>query len=152
MSREREPAPGHADVAAGARTGGCLCGGVRYRIGPTPLWVAHCHCSMCRRAQGAAFVTWAGFADHTFGLVAGADLLSRYESSAAAMRSFCSRCGTPLFFQSGRWPGEVHVTLASLDSAAGLEPRAHAYWGSRVAWVGWDGGALPKVEPASEQR
>jgi len=40
------------------RTGGCSCGAVRYRVGMPPLWVAHCHCSMCRRAQGAAFVTW----------------------------------------------------------------------------------------------
>lgn len=105
---------------------------------------------MCRRAQGAGFVTWAGFAEHTFSLVAGEDLLSRYESSAAAVRSFCRRCGTPLFFQSSRWPGEIHVTLASLDSAEGLEPKAHAYWKSRATWLGWDGGALPKVEPSSE--
>jgi hypothetical protein len=107
---------------------------------------------MCRRAHGAGFVTWAGFAQDSFDLTEGADLLARYESSAAAVRSFCSRCGTPLFFQSRRWPGEVHVTLASLDSTAGLEPQAHAYWGSRAAWLGWDGGALPKVEPAGEQR
>ncbi len=41
------------------RFGGCLCGVVRYRIALPPLWVAHCHCSICRRAQGAGFVTWA---------------------------------------------------------------------------------------------
>jgi hypothetical protein len=105
---------------------------------------------MCRRAQGAGFVTWAGFAEDTFGLIAGEGLLARYASSAPAVRSFCSRCGTPLFFQSSRWPGEVHVTLASLDSADGLEPKAHAYWESRARWIGWDGGELKKVEPAGE--
>jgi hypothetical protein len=133
--------------AQAARTGGCLCGGVRYRLDRAPLWVAHCHCSMCRRAQGAGFVTWAGFAEDAFGFDAGEDLVSRYQSSAAAVRSFCRRCGTPLFFQSSRWPGEIHVTLASLDSAEGLEPQAHAYWSSRVPWLGWDGGDLRKVEP-----
>jgi hypothetical protein len=137
--------------AQAARTGGCLCGGVRYRLDRAPLWVAHCHCSMCRRAQGAGFVTWAGFAEAALSLDAGDDLLSRYQSSAAAERSFCRRCGTPLFFQSSRWPGEIHVTLASLDSAEGLEPQAHAYWSSRVPWLDWDGGELPKVEPASGQ-
>jgi len=143
---------GSEGAAADARTGACLCGAVRYRVGPAPLWVAHCHCSMCRRAQGAGFVTWAGFPGDTFSLVAGEDLLARYQSSAPAVRSFCSRCGTPLFFQSSRWPGEIHVTLASLDSAEGLEPRAHAYWASRAPWLGWDGGGLPKAEPESEQR
>ncbi len=132
------------------REGGCLCGGVRFRIGLPPLWVAHCHCSMCRRAQGAAFVTWAGFSEDAFSLTAGDDLISRYRSSAAAARSFCSRCGTPLFFQSDRWPGEIHVTLATLDSAEGLEPQAHAYWASRAPWLGWDGGGLHRTEPGGE--
>jgi hypothetical protein len=139
-----------AGAPVGARSGGCLCGAVRYSIGLPPLWVAHCHCSMCRRAQGAGFVTWAGAAEDTFSLLSGVDQICRYQSSEVAVRSFCSRCGTPLFFQSSRWPGEIHVTLASLDSAEGLEPKAHAYWRSRAPWLGWDGGGLPKMEPVSE--
>ena len=150
MSEPGASAAGSGAPAGPVRTGGCLCGAVRYRVSLPPLWVAHCHCSMCRRAQGAGFVTWAGFAADALGLTVGDDLLSRYRSSAAAVRSFCSRCGTPLFFQSGRWPGEIHVTLATLDSSEGLEPQAHAYWGSRAPWLGWDGGELRKVDPAGE--
>jgi hypothetical protein len=134
-------------VTDGRVEGGCLCGVVRFSIGLPPLWVAHCHCSMCQRAQGAGFVTWVGASETGFVLQSGAEALARYPSSAAAVRSFCSRCGSPLFFQSSRWPGEIHVTLASLDSAAGLEPAAHAYWNSRAGWIHWDGGTLPKVEP-----
>ena len=40
-----------------------------------------------------------------------------------------------LFFESSRWPGEIHVTLAHLDSSEGLAPQAHAYWSSRVPWA-----------------
>jgi hypothetical protein len=125
---------------------------VRYRIGLPALWVAHCHCSMCRRAQGAAFVTWVGTVEGRFTVESGADSLRRYQSSPAATRSFCGQCGTPLFFQSSRWPGEMHVTLATLDDASGLEPQAHAYWSGHVDWLGWDGGALPKVEPGEGDR
>jgi hypothetical protein len=32
----------------------CLCGAVRGRIARPSRWVAHCHCSVCRRAHGAA--------------------------------------------------------------------------------------------------
>ena len=128
--------------------GSCLCGAVRFSIGLPPLWVAHCHCSMCRRAQGAGFVTWVGVSEAGFVLQAGSEALARYASSAKAVRSFCSRCGSPLFFQSSRWPGEIHVTLASLDSAAGLEPQAHAYWSDHVPWIGWDGGSLPRSQQA----
>jgi len=109
--------------------GGCLCGAVRYRIDLPPLWVAHCHCSMCRRAQ-ARVSSLGRRREDGFVLESGADVLGRYQSSAAATRSFCGRCGSPLFFQSSRWPGEIHVTLATLDDPAGLEPQAHAYWSS----------------------
>ena len=127
--------------------GGCLCGAVRYRIAPPPLWVAHCHCSLCRRAQGAGFVTWVGVADDRFAIERGADVLEHYRSSAAATRSFCRRCGSPLLFRSSHWPGETHVTLASLDDPSGLEPRTHAYWSSRAAWADWTGRELAKVDP-----
>jgi hypothetical protein len=152
-----EPAPAHRapspeNAGEGWGEGGCLCGAVRYRIGVPPLWVAHCHCSMCRRAQGAAFVTWVGTAEARFSLESGADALRSYRSSPLATRSFCGQCGTPLLFQSSRWPGEVHVTLATLDDASGLAPQAHAYWGGHVDWLGWDGGVLPKVEPEEGDR
>ena len=149
MSGTQAGSPGGAAAAAGeaSRAGGCLCGAVRYRVGMPALWVAHCHCSMCRRAQGAAFVTWVGTAADRFVLESGAEVLRRFRSSPPAERSFCSRCGSPLFFQSSRWPGEMHVTLASLDDPAGLEPQAHAYWNCRAPWGHWDEGQLAVVEP-----
>ena len=122
-------------MTPGYSSGGCLCGAVRFRIALPPRWVAHCHCSMCRRAHGAGFVTWAGVARESFALESGAALLTRFRSSAQATRSFCSRCGSTLFFESGHWPDEIHVTLANLDSAEGLEPQAHAYWSSRAPWA-----------------
>jgi len=106
---------------------------------------------MCRRAQGAGFVTWVGAAEASFVLESGRDRLARFKSSAAATRSFCSRCGTPLFFQSTRWPGEIHVTLASLDSCDGIEPQAHVYWSSRAPWADWSAVDLPKMEPDERQ-
>lgn len=127
--------------------GGCLCGAVRLRVAPPPKWVAHCHCSMCRRAHGAGFVTWVGFPSGAVTIEQGRDLLSRYRSSSLATRSFCSRCGSTLLFESGHWPDETHVVLANLDSAAGLEPQAHAYWSSRAAWADWSATDLPKVDP-----
>jgi len=149
VNGEATPAPARAAGALGAgfRDGGCLCGAVRFRIGLPALWVAHCHCSMCRRAQGAGFVTWVGTDETRFVLESGADVLRRYQSSAEGSRSFCGRCGSPLFFRSSRWPGEVHVTLANLDDPSGLVPQTHAYWKSRASWLGWDGGALPAAEP-----
>jgi len=38
--------------------GGCLCGGVRYRLYTAPARLSDCHCIDCRRASAAPFVTW----------------------------------------------------------------------------------------------
>jgi hypothetical protein len=37
--------------------GACLCGGIAFDAALPSKCVAHCHCTRCRRAQGAAFVT-----------------------------------------------------------------------------------------------
>lgn len=39
--------------------GSCLCGEVRYEIAGDIKYVRHCHCSMCRKAHGAAFGSYA---------------------------------------------------------------------------------------------
>src|SRR5207249_145423 len=36
--------------------GSCLCGDVAFELVPGD-WMGHCHCSMCRKAHGAAFAT-----------------------------------------------------------------------------------------------
>ncbi len=127
---------GAGEAPATEAEGSCSCGAVRYRVGLPALWVAHCHCSMCRRAQGAAFVTWFGVAADRFASLGSTTHLRSHRSSPEATRRFCDQCGTPLFFESTRWPGEVHVTLASLDPAvaATLTPQAHVYWSDCVPW------------------
>lgn len=125
-------------------TGGCLCGAVRFRIAFPTKWCAHCHCSMCRRAHGAAFVTFVGVPSGQFAIERGADDLVRFDSSAGAWRRFCRVCGSTLTFEGERWPDEVHVVVANLDGPLDREPAAHCYWDVRVAWVHIDD-ALAKL-------
>lgn len=129
--------------------GGCLCGAVRYEVGTPTLFVAHCHCDYCRRAHGAAFVTWVGAAESRFRLVAGADLLRWHTSSARSRRGFCANCGTTLFFASTLCPGEVHVTRASFDGDVDREPQLHCFWDQRADWVEM-GDQLPRVDAVDE--
>ena len=115
--------------------GTCQCHTIHFRIGAPTLWCAHCHCGMCRKAHGAAFVTWVGAAEERFSIVTGRRALRWYASSTEAERGFCSECGSTLFFRSEHWPGEIHVALAALDEPIDREPEAHVFYESHVPWV-----------------
>jgi hypothetical protein len=94
--------------------GACLCGAIQFELDPPSRFLAHCHCTMCRRAHGAVMVTWIGVLRPQFRLTAGEPALTRYQSSPGATRSFCNLCGTSLFFEAERWAGEIHIAAACL--------------------------------------
>jgi hypothetical protein len=72
-------------------TGGCLCGTVRFTVRLPTAFCGHCHCSMCRRNHGAAYVTWVAVPRDQLSIEQGLGELTRYESSLHGSRSFCSR-------------------------------------------------------------
>jgi hypothetical protein len=124
--------------------GACHCGAVRFFVEFPTRFFAHCHCEDCRRAHGAAFVSWVGVPLAQFSIDAGADDLARYDSSSDAWRQFCRRCGTTLTFAGERWPGEVHVVAANLDGPLDRAPAAHVYADRAVDWVTL-GDTLPRL-------
>lgn len=115
--------------------GSCLCGSVRFTVAFPSKWCAHCHCTMCRKEHGAGYVTWAGFAAESLDIQSGKDVLQWYQSSAAAQRGFCAKCGSSMLFRSSRWPGEIHVALGCMDDPIDRQPQAHVYHDTRVDWV-----------------
>jgi hypothetical protein len=124
--------------------GSCLCGGVVFEVVLPTLVCAHCHCTMCRRAHGAAFVTWFTVLRSHWRISEGEDLLQRYHSSDHATRSFCGRCGSSLFFETSREPDRMDIVLANMDDTIDRVPQLHIYSDDRVPWVGLEDG-LPQL-------
>ena len=114
--------------------GGCLCGAVRYQI-TAPMGAAeHCHCSMCRKAHGAAFSSNAVVATAALAVTAGADLLCEYASSVNRRKCFCSRCGSPLFIRRLDDPQRTVVALGTLDDDPLVRPQRHVFVASMAPW------------------
>ena len=113
--------------------GECLCGAVQFAIQPPTKWCAHCHCSMCQRAHGAPVVTWVGVQTDQFSLLNDGSL-RWFASSQDARRGFCERCGSTLFFQSSRWPDEMHVVRACINGEIDRSPEVHVFGGGRAHW------------------
>ncbi len=115
--------------------GRCLCGAVRFAFDEPVGGSAHCHCSMCREAHGAAYVTWIVTYEKSFEITTGEDRLKWYDSSEEAQRGFCADCGSTLFFRSSLCPGEVHVTRANLETDTPVEAAYHCFWDEHVPWI-----------------
>ncbi|RCU45221.1 GFA family protein [Corallincola holothuriorum] len=75
-------------------TGQCLCGDIKLVVATPPDHFEACHCDMCRRWGGGAFLAFDGGCDV---VVTGTP--SVYDSSEWAERGFCGSCGSHLFYR-----------------------------------------------------
>lgn len=114
-------------------TGGCYCGAVRYQAGGEPYNRTICHCEMCRRTTGAPCVAWFSVPRADFAFTDGAP--TRYRSSSHGTRAFCSICGTQLTFADDAFPGEIDVSICSLDQPGAVAPASHIFTASQVPWL-----------------
>ena len=72
-------------------TGGCLCGGVRFRVTAKPLLASYCHCTMCQKSTCGPFWAFATVPFEGFAFTKGKP--AAYESSPGILRLFCGACG-----------------------------------------------------------
>ena len=128
--------------------GRCLCQSVRYELTAPFASAAHCHCESCRRANGAAFVSWGTVARSNFVVREGAAVLHRFTSSPGAARISCRACGSPLFMEYDNEPEWTYVTLASLSSAPQPPPDRHFSYEEHVPWLTVSD-SLPRVRGKS---
>lgn len=103
------------------KTGGCLCGAVRFEARNVPSTFSICHCESCRRWTGSALfevsiktedLTWHG----------DAHIMTR-ASSEWAERAWCKECGSNVYFRHTRedkWFGTTDLPLGVFDDASGF--------------------------------
>jgi hypothetical protein len=125
--------------------GSCLCGAIQFEVDLPTLFCAHCHCSMCRRAHGAGYVTWIGVPKTQFRVVGGGDQLRTYRSSEHGIRQFCGTCGSSMFCEIEHDPPTVDIVLANLDAPIDREPQLHIFYDSGASWAQQVDDKLPKL-------
>ena len=98
------------------KTGGCLCGAVRFTGEGAASGVHVCHCEQCARWTGGPAMC-VEFADG----IAIEGPVTWYASSDWAERGFCSTCGSTLFYRlkDGAF---MNVGAGFIDDRAGLAP------------------------------
>lgn len=117
-----------------AIAGSCHCGAVRYLIAQETLSdVASCHCSICRRTSGGAFVTWATIPLNALRWTSGAPRV--YQATLESERYFCANCGAQLAMRTAFAPGTLDVAVATLEEPGLYPPTRNIWVGSKLPWV-----------------
>ena len=131
-----------ATTAAGVASGQCLCGRVCFEIDTPARWAWHDHSPASRRAHGAAYATYVGSWRKRFRITKGKTAIMRYEDKTSkTVRSFCGRCGTPLFYERARSPHMVNIPRALLQGRTGRHPLYHIGISELQDWT-YTGGRL----------
>jgi hypothetical protein len=104
----------------------CLCGAVELEIDVPARWAWHDHSTASRRAHGSAYATYVGSWRKRLRVTKGEANIARYEDEASGtVRSFCSRCGTPLMYERPRSAHMVNIPRALFAGRTGREARYH---------------------------
>ncbi|MFY9510495.1 MAG: GFA family protein [Rubrivivax sp.] len=127
------------------RTGGCLCGSVRYRLTAEPAVARICWCRDCQHiaSNGTANALFPSAAIEISG--SPAEYVSSGDSGNQVRRRFCARCGSHLFADSTGRVGLTVVRIGTLDEPSSVRPVANIWTTSAPAWACLDP-ALPRVD------
>jgi hypothetical protein len=115
-------------------TGSCLCGGVRFEVTEPFQTVSHCHCGSCKKLSGGTGTVSGRARSAAIRILAGEELLRRYQPSEGTAKTFCSECGSNLF--GAGWPESelASVRLATLDEPFDRKPERHTFVRSLAPW------------------
>lgn len=119
------------------KTGGCLCGAVRYElIGDTDK-IVQCHCRNCQKISGAGAST---------NILVDADKLTMLgeqpkiyvdtaDSGNHLNRAFCSQCGSSLYSQRHNMMDKLVLKAGSLDNSDDASVVMNIWCQSARPWV-----------------
>lgn len=114
--------------------GSCLCGQITYEVELLPNKVFNCHCSYCRKAHGADYVTVALAKGDTLKITQGAEYLKAFQNEIGGFRAFCSDCGTRLMNYDADKSRYLAIVVPTLDTPLEFKPKAHVNVESKAAW------------------
>ena len=115
-------------------SGKCACSKVQYQVEGDLKDFCHCHCSICRKIHGAAFVTWGGICRDKFVLLTGKNNLKSYAFSENADSLFCDNCGSTLLVDFKPEIDMLYIALGTVDGDVQCPPGFHQFVGSKAPW------------------
>ena len=131
-------------------SGSCACGLTIYNSSTLPISITLCHCSDCRKACGAPFLSFGLFHNSALQWTSskpGVDPPIKevpshisIDGTPIAIRGSCSNCGSPLFMKYHCRPDGTSVVMGIVNDASIVGkipyPKEHIFLREKAKW--WD--------------
>ena len=117
------------------RKASCCCQKCSIEVAGEPAMNAICHCNSCKRRTGSAFGWSVYFADAQVLRKTGDLKIYAIATPAQANRSFCSNCGSTLFWTADIMPGYTGVAAGCFAEIPLPPPTISASHDGRCAWL-----------------
>ena len=111
-------------MARPPRSGGCLCGALRYEVTAVPYYVAVCSCRFCQRVTGSDYNVESMFRVAQVRLTQGRAARYSHVSEGSGQPvhlDFCAACGTTVFLVPERFPDCIGIFSGSFDDPEWFE-------------------------------
>jgi len=116
-------------------TGGCLCGGVRFRLTAAPTAASYCHCTRCQGRTGSGASAQAEVDGRTFELLEGEGVAKMWRHPDGGWEKwFCSECGAHLFSRNPDDPAQMSVRMGAFDGDPGVRPSWRTFVAYAAPW------------------
>ncbi len=114
-------------------SGHCFCNSIHFEVEGPEKFACFCYCESCQRAAGAPVVAWATYAKSSFRINRGE--MQWNQSSPGVTRGHCAKCGSSISYEIAKRPGEIDLTLNSLDDPGGPILQAHIWTCDKPEWM-----------------
>lgn len=118
------------------KTGGCLCGAVRYELDADPVRSMICSCKNCQRTSGSALSTIALVPKSALSVTGE---LKGYEykgdTGGTLEINFCPNCGSPVILKISAMPDIVSIKVGSFDNTDWYKPGVSIFADSAQKWM-----------------
>ncbi|MGI9235506.1 MAG: GFA family protein [Woeseiaceae bacterium] len=119
-------------------SGSCLCGSVKFE-GNNAQGGGHCYCVDCRKSSGSSHCSHLFVAEANVELHGDVQTYDRAaDSGNIVSRSFCPKCGSPVYSHNSSMPGMIFIRASSLTDQERFQPGMIVYASRAPSWSRMD--------------
>jgi hypothetical protein len=118
------------------RTGGCLCGAVRYSVSAEPMATRVCWCRDCQFLAAGSGTVNVVFPTDAVSITGPLRNFVKLADSGNRMhRQFCEKCGTPVTSAAESRPHLLILRAGTLDDPNSVQPALTIWTDSAPTWA-----------------